>query len=113
MATDFPEIVVCNYAELVDALVRVKNYLQLSNETVEAIADLTRGHVDKMLGPTRQKGIGKNSFDLLLGALGIRLRVEIDPDQMRRVASRHTPRNENQVRHRRANGHATWNCPLE
>jgi hypothetical protein len=32
---DFPTIIVRNYAELVDALARVKNFLQLSNETVE------------------------------------------------------------------------------
>jgi hypothetical protein len=99
--TQFPQIVVRNYSELVDALARWKNeVLSISNEQLEHIAGFTRGHADKMLGPTRQKGIGQNSFDLLLGALGVRLRLEIDPEQMERVASRHTPRNEKQLRNR-------------
>ena len=36
--------------------------------------------------------------ELLIGALGIRLRVEVDPDQARRVAGRWERRNELQVR---------------
>jgi hypothetical protein len=98
MATDFPEIVVRNYAELVDAFARVKNYLQLSHETVEAIAGLARGHFDKMIGPKREKTIGPRSLDLLLGAMGLQLRVEVDPEQAQLVASRWERRNNKQVR---------------
>jgi hypothetical protein len=75
MAAEFPELVVRNYADLVDALARVKNFLALSNETVEQISGLCAGHCDKLLGPTRSKKIGPNSLDLLLGAFALELVV--------------------------------------
>ena len=98
--TDFPSIAVRNYDELVIAIRAVKEFLGLSNETFEEIAGLTRGHVDKILGPSREKRIGPQTLALILGALGIRLRVEVDDEQARRVTSRWSRRNELQVRHR-------------
>jgi hypothetical protein len=101
MAAEFPELVVRNYADLVDALARVKNFLALSNETVEQISGLCAGHCDKLLGPTRSKKIGPNSLDLLLGAFALELVVRPDPIAARKVAGRWQKRNEKQVRHRK------------
>jgi hypothetical protein len=98
MAEQFPELIIRKHAELADAFLAVKTFLGLSHEMTEHLAGLTRGHLDKMLGPKREKTIGRNSFDLLLGVLGIRLRVEIDPEQARRMASRWEGRNHKQVR---------------
>lgn len=95
---DFPTIIVRNYAELVDALARVKNFLQLSNETVELISGLCAGHCDKLLGPSRAKKIGPRSLDLLLGALGLELVVRPDPEAARKMALRWERRDERQVR---------------
>jgi hypothetical protein len=96
---EFPTIVARNYSELVDALARVKNFLQLSNETVEAVGGLVKGHCDKLLGPSRSKKIGPQSLDLLLGALAIELVVRPNPDAAAKVASRWEKRNTKQVRH--------------
>jgi transcriptional regulator with XRE-family HTH domain len=74
------------YDDLVIAIRAVKEFLGLSNETLEEIAGLTRGHIDKLLRPSREKKIGPQVLPLILGALGIRLRVEIDPEQSKRVA---------------------------
>ena len=82
---EFPTLVVRNYSELVDALVAVKNYLQISNSALEEVAGMTAGAVDKYLGPTRSKGLGPLSLDLLLGGLAIRLRVEPDLAQARKL----------------------------
>jgi hypothetical protein len=98
--TDFPSSAVRSYDDLIIAIRAVKEFLGLSNETVEEIAGLTRGHFDKMFGPSREKKMGPQTLPLILGALGIRLRVEIDPEQAKRVASRWIRRNEQQVRHR-------------
>jgi transcriptional regulator with XRE-family HTH domain len=97
----FPSISVRNYSDLIVAIRAVKEFLGLSNETLEEIAGLTRGHVDKILGPSREKRIGHQTLPLILGALGIRLRVEVDPEQARCVASRWVKRDELQVRHRK------------
>jgi hypothetical protein len=98
--TDFPSSAVRSYDDLIIAIRAVKEFLGLSNETLEEIAGLTRGHVDKIIGPSREKKIGPQTLALILGALGIRLRVEVDPEQARCVASRWTRRNELQVRRR-------------
>jgi len=103
--TDFPSSAVRSYEDLIIALRAVKEFLGLSNETVDEIAGLARGHCDKILGPSREKTIGAKTLPLILGALGVRLKLEIDPDQAKRVASRWTRRNEKQVRPRRA---ALW-----
>jgi hypothetical protein len=100
MATDFPELYIRDHSDLADALRAVQNHLGLSNESLEALAGLTAGHADKMLGPSRTKGIGPRTFALLLGALGIRLKVEIDLEQMARMERRFEKRNDAQVRER-------------
>lgn len=46
--TDFPKIAVRSYDDLITAIVAVKNYLQLSDETVDTLAGLTRRHFDKI-----------------------------------------------------------------
>jgi hypothetical protein len=98
MPEAFPEIVIRSFADLADALLAVKNHLQISNACLENLAGACPGFVDKYLGRSRSKQIGPTSFDLLIGALGIRLRVEVDPDQARRVASRHERRRTEQIR---------------
>jgi hypothetical protein len=95
---EFPSIAVRNYDDLVIALRTVKEFIGLSNETVEEIAGITKGHIDKLIGPKREKKIGARTLDLILGALAIQLRVEIDPDQAQRVAGRWQGRNSKQVR---------------
>jgi DNA-binding phage protein len=98
--TDFPSSAVRSHDDPIVAIRAVKEFLGLSNETLEEIAGLTRGHVDKILGPSGEKKIGPQTLALILGALGIRLRVEVDPEQSKRVAARWTRRNERQVRQR-------------
>jgi hypothetical protein len=95
---EFPPIVAHTYSELADALAELKNFRGLSNEGLEQLTGLAGGAVDKILGPARVKGIGKNSLAWLLAALGGRLVLEIDPDQDKLMASRWEGRNQSQVR---------------
>jgi hypothetical protein len=98
---DFPIISVRSYSDLITALRAVKNYLQLSNEAVEDLAGITRGHWDKVAGPCPTKKAGAMVLDALLGALAIQLIVQPDPDAAAKVAGRWTRRNECQIRDRR------------
>jgi hypothetical protein len=96
LAEPFPEIR-C-YRDLLEAIRARKNELSLSHETVEDICGLTRGHWDKVFGPKTEKKMGWFMFGLIFPALGIKLRVELDPEQARRMASRWERRNHKQVR---------------
>lgn len=102
MATDCPQIVVRSYSELVDAFARIKDFLQLSNETVEEVGGMTRGHCDKLLGPSRCKRVGPISLDLLLGALGLELVVRPNPEAVQKLARRWEQRDQKQIRVSRA-----------
>ena len=98
----FPLVVIRDHAELADALATLKNYRGLSNETLEELCGFTRGHIDKMLGPSREKSIGKASLKFLLLGLAGRLVLELDPDQEQLMRSRWEGRNAKQIR---ANAH--------
>jgi hypothetical protein len=96
LAEPFPEIR-C-YRDLLEAIRARKNELSLSHETVEDICGLTRSHWVKVFGPKPEKKMGWFMFGLILPALGIKLRVELDPEQARRMASRWEGRNTKQIR---------------
>jgi hypothetical protein len=72
-------IAVRSYRDLITAIVAVKNYLQLSDETIDTLAGLTRGHFDKIR--SGNKKAGPMAIDALLGALAIELHVRPDPNQ--------------------------------
>ena len=95
----FPIIAVRSYSDLITALRAVKNYLQLSNEFVEDLAGLTRGHWDKVAGACPTKKAGPVVFLMLCSALlAIELHVHPDPAAAERVSHRWQKRDEHQVR---------------
>jgi hypothetical protein len=96
--SQLPVLIVRDFAELADALAVLKNYRGISNEELEHLSGLTTGAVDKMLGPQRAKGIGKNSLPWLLAALGGRLLLIRDFSQEQIMKSRWQRRNGSQVR---------------
>lgn len=107
MAAEFPELIIRSHDDLATVFRQIKEFLSLSNEQLEAISGMAQGAVDKCLGPSRAKRIGYKTFDLLLGAMAVQLRVEIDPDQAQRVASRWVKRNSAQVRNSQPISQAT------
>jgi hypothetical protein len=94
------EIVVRDYPSLIEALIARKNELSLSNEQLEHICGLTRGHVDKIFGPERSKGVGKWLLGILLEGLALELVPRVNLAAAKRVQSRWEGRNHKQVRAR-------------
>src|SRR5262249_30759103 len=74
-----------SYLGLVAALRERCAELKMTYETVEALAGLTRGHVDKLLRAEPTKYFGPMSFDAILGALGCRITLIDDPEQRERM----------------------------
>jgi hypothetical protein len=95
---EFPTLIIRKYGDIADAFRAIQHHLQISNAQLEMISGIADQAVDKCLGPSRVKRIGSRTFDLLIGALAVQLRVEIDPAQARKVASRWVKRNNSAVR---------------
>jgi hypothetical protein len=95
---DFPELLIRDYQSLVAALRAVQRFIGISNACLEEISGLPSAAADKYLGPSQTKRIGPNTLGLLLGGLGIRLRVEIDLEQTQRLAHRWEKRRADHVR---------------
>jgi hypothetical protein len=94
--------IIRDHVDLADALAALKNFRGLSNESLEHLTGLARGHVDKMLGPNPQKSIGKATLKYLLLALAGRLVLELDPEQEKLMASRWERRNHKQIHNNNA-----------
>ena len=96
--TEFPLIAIRTYDDLITAIRAVKEFLGLSNEAIEDLAGLTRGHWDKVAGRTPVKRMGPMVLNAVLGALAIELVVRPDPAAADRVSHRWQKRVESQVR---------------
>jgi hypothetical protein len=75
-------------AELVNALRARRDELDISHETIDAIAGLQSGYASKLLAPRAPRNIGYMSLGDIMGALGIGLKVVEDSEQIQRVAGR-------------------------
>lgn len=89
--------IINDYASLHSALRARADALRVSRSDLDDIAGLATGHVSKLLAPNFTKLLGPLSFGLVLQALGLRLRVEVDPEQTAKLASRYRPRDERKV----------------
>jgi|SRR6516162_4735704 hypothetical protein len=87
-----------SHDELVAVLRERQIALGLSNETLDHIALLSAGHTDKILGPSRQRGLSQLSLDALMGALAVKLIVAEDAEQAVRMRPHWQGRNQQAVR---------------
>jgi hypothetical protein len=87
-----------SYQEFVALLRQRKDDLGLSNATVDALAGLTDGHTDKVLGPAATKNLGPLTFTALLDALGLSGTLYADPAKAARLSRRWDKRRANRVR---------------
>jgi hypothetical protein len=70
----YPELVCDSYDGLVRALVALRHIRGFSQDQLEHITGLTRGHVGKLeVGPVKGRGLGALSLALLLGGLRAKL----------------------------------------
>lgn len=92
------EIKITSLSHLADAFWVMKNELGLSNEFCDVLGGLTRGHTDKLLGPTRVKNLSEMTVPVYYELLGVSLRLEIDLEAVQRMAARWEKRNKSQIR---------------
>jgi hypothetical protein len=93
--TEFPSNVVRDHGTFIDALRAAKDHRQISNETAEAIAGMSAGHLDKLF--SGEKRVGPLTFGLLCEALGVEFVMRENPAATQRMAHRWEKRNASQV----------------
>ena len=79
-------------AGLLDIARARRDELNISHETIDALAGFPAGYASKILAPVPIRGIGYGSLGDLLGALGLALIVVEDLAAAERVRRRWLPR---------------------
>jgi hypothetical protein len=72
-----------SYGELIAALRARADELEVSRETIDEVAGLPARYSTKLLGPGALKNLGPMSMGAMLGVLGLKLLVAIDPEARR------------------------------
>jgi hypothetical protein len=78
--------------DFLTALRATRDERQLTHETIDEITGLPSGYCGKLLAPEPIKNLGWLSFGLVLNAFGKMLLLVDDPEQIRRIKHRWTPR---------------------
>lgn len=87
-----------DYDSFIEALRAVKAHRGLSDATVDELGGLTRGHTEKVLGPSRSKNLSPMVLDTLLGVLAAKLVLVDDVEATKRMEDRWERRDEKRVR---------------
>jgi hypothetical protein len=87
-----------DYESLVAALYARKQALGVSDQVLDAISGLSPGHVSKLIGPGRVRGMSPISLTALLGSLALKLIVTENEPQAAIMRPRWEGRDQRQVR---------------
>lgn len=77
--------VIRRHQDFVEVFRMMKDRLGLTNEFIDNAGGLTKGHTDKILGPSSTRGPGPTTFDLLCEMFAIEFRVHIDLAAVKRM----------------------------
>jgi len=87
-----------DYAGLVAALRLARERRNVSFETLDKVAGLSRGYASKVLSPNGSRGITLRGLGWLMAGLGLKAVLIDDNDALRRINGRMVPRQETLVR---------------
>lgn len=73
------------HQDIVEVFRTMKGRLGLTNEFIDNAGGLTKGHTDKMLGPSETKSWGPTTFDLFCEIFAIEFRVCVDMGAVKRM----------------------------
>lgn len=84
--------------DLIEAFRAIKDHLGLSNAWCDDIGGFTRGQTDKVLGPTRAKGLSPMLLETFCSLFAVRLEMVVDLDQAKVMEARWEGRDSSNVR---------------
>lgn len=77
-----------SYDDLIDAFRARKAEIGLSNEECERLGGVTKGHIDKMIGPSRIRNLTPMMFDLFCEMFAIEFHMKPNIEAAERMESR-------------------------
>src|SRR6266480_2998336 len=77
--------VVRRHQDIADVFRLMRERLGLTLEFCDDVGGLTKGHTDKILGPSESKGWGATTFDLFCEMFAIEFRVHVDLEAAKRM----------------------------
>lgn len=96
MSNQFADIT--DYDGLIEAFRAAKALRGLSDSMVDELGGLTRGHSEKVLGPSQTKGLSPMMLETLLGVFAVKLQMVVDVEAFKKMEGRWQRRAENHVR---------------
>jgi hypothetical protein len=84
--------------DLIEAYRIAKEYRGLSNELCEDLGGLTRGHLDKVIGPSRAKGLSPMMNDVLTALFAVKFIMVPDPEAETKMRAKWERRDTSNVR---------------
>lgn len=84
--------------DLIEALRAAKDMRGLSNRWCDEIGDLTDGQTDKVLGPTRVKGLSRFLFSMYHSMFAVKLVMVVDEEATARMQAKWEGRDTSNVR---------------
>lgn len=95
---DQPIARIACYNDLVAALRIRKEQLGLSDAMLDEVAGLASGHTGKILGPSRDRGIGSATLETLMMALAFDFIMVNSPTKLAEMRRHYQPRHQSRVR---------------
>lgn len=77
--------IVRRHADLIEVFRLMKDRLNLTNEFCDDVGGLTKGHTDKILGPSETKNLGPITFDLFCQLFAVEFHVRLDLEAAKRM----------------------------
>jgi len=84
--------------DLIEALRAAKEMRNLSFKVLDELGGFTQGHMERVIGPRREKGMSPFVFQMLCSLLAVKLEMVPDEDQARRMAAKWEGRDTSNVR---------------
>lgn len=78
--------IIRRHQDVTDVFRLMKDRLGLTNEFCDDVGGLTKGHTDKILGPSQSKTWGPTTFDLFCEMFAIEFHVHVDLAAAQRMA---------------------------
>jgi hypothetical protein len=95
---DAGTIIIRTQDDLIEALRTAKSVRGLSNDFCDERGGMTRGHTDKVLGPTRAKSLSSGLFDTFAEMFAVQFIMVANPDAEARQKSKWEGRDSSNVR---------------
>ena len=96
--TQQPIATIRSQDDLIEALRAAKELRNLSFKVIDDLGGFTQGHMERVIGPRREKGMSPFVFQMLCSLLAVKLEMVFDPEQAAKMLAKWEGRDSSNVR---------------